>query len=55
LEKERGKKFDIVGSYIPAVGKEIIPPHIEGYRYAFPLFQSKKQNTVAPVMEFKLH
>ena len=41
LDSEDKLSNRIVGSYLPLSGKEIVPPQILGYEYAYPRFIKK--------------
>lgn len=44
----------MIASYISLNNKEIQPPHIEGYQFAYPRFDKKLITNEVPLMEFKL-
>ena len=54
LEREKLLENRMIASYISLSNKEIQPPHIKGYEYAYPRFDKKLITNEVPLMEFKL-
>jgi hypothetical protein len=54
LEREKLLENRMIASYISLSKKEIQPPHINGYQYAYPRFDKKLITNEVPLMEFKL-
>lgn len=54
LEREKLLSNHMIASYICLPNKEIPPPHIQGYEYAYPRFDKKLITDEVPLMEFKL-
>ena len=54
LQKENKMETKFIGSYIADVLKQLKPPHLEGYDYAYPRFERTLKKQTAPVMQFKV-
>lgn len=54
LEREKLLGNRIIASYIPLSKKEIQPPYIKGFEYAYPRFDKKLIANEVPLMEFKV-
>lgn len=55
LNREIKGEIKIIGSYIPLVSKEIIPPFLDTFKYAFPFFRQTTKEDSPSLIDFKLH
>jgi hypothetical protein len=55
LEARKQNKITTIGSYYPDIKREIVPPELYGYQYAYPRFVKKGKAEATPLMEFKLN